>query len=313
VEHGLDTYAIAIVATCFVLWGLVSARLERANISGPIAFVVLGLLVAHEPLSLIDIDLESTTVRSIAELTLAVVLFADASRVNLRALRADAAIAGRLLGVGLLLTIGLGCGVAAATFGGNLWVAAVIGAAVAPTDAALGASIVEDRRIPARVRRILNVESGLNDGIATPFVEFFIAGALGASGTGLGTALGDLGLGVLGGVIVGGIGGVALRFAWTHGWGSRQFAAIATLALAFLSYTVAIEIGGNGFVAAFLGGLAFGSVAPDESSVMTFTEDAGSLLSLLVWFLFGAAMMVPMSSSRRSHSRSSGWSRSRLR
>ncbi len=263
------------------------------NISAPIAFVALGLLVAHEPISLIDIDLESDTVRSIAELTLALLLFADASRVNFRALRADAAVPARLLGIGSLLTIALGAGVAFVLLGGDLWVAAVIGAAVAPTDAALGSSIVEDRHIPARIRRILNVESGLNDGIATPFVEFFIAGALGASGTGLGTALSDLGLGVFGGVVVGGVGGLALQFAWNRGWGSRAFAPAATLALALLSYAAAIELGGNGFVAAFVGGLTFGSVVKDESSVLSFTEEAGGLLSLLVWFLFGAAMVVP--------------------
>jgi sodium/hydrogen antiporter len=292
-EHGLDTQAIAVVAGCFVLWGLISARSERINVTGPIAFVALGLLVAHEPLALIDVDLESATVQSIAELTLAVVLFSDASRVNVRALRADAAIPGRLLGVGLLLTIALGAGVAAVVFGGDLCVAALIGAAVAPTDAALGASILEDRRIPGRVRRVLNVESGLNDGIATPFVEFFIAGALGASGAGLGTALGDLGIGVLGGAVVGGVGGAALSYAWARGWGSRAFAPIAVLAVAFLSYAGAIELGGNGFVAAFVGGIAFGSVVHDNSSVMSFSEDTGGLLSLLVWFLFGAAMLVP--------------------
>jgi NhaP-type Na+/H+ or K+/H+ antiporter len=298
VEHGLDTEVIAIVAGCAVLWGLVSARLERVDVTAPIAFVALGLVVANEPLELIEIEARSETVRSVAELALALVLFADASRVNLRRLRADAAIPVRLLGIGLPLTIGLGAALAAAVYGGiDLWVAAVIGAAIAPTDAALGASIIEDRRIPGRIRRILNVESGLNDGIATPFVNFFIAGALAESAlrgdTGPGAALVDLGTGVAAGIAIGLLGGVALRVAWRRGWGVQAFGSVAVLGLAFLSYAGAIELGGNGFVAAFVAGLAFGSAVREDSTTVGLTSDAGGVVSLLVWFLFGAAMIVP--------------------
>src|SRR6476646_4096760 len=153
-EHGLDTSAMAVIAGCVVLWGLVSARLERIAVTAPIAFVVMGLVLNHEPLSLIHIDLRSTQVRHIAEITLALVLFADASRVNLRALRADAAVPARLLGIGLPLTIAAGSAAALLVAHGNLWLAAVIGASVAPTDAALSASIMHDERVPARVRRI---------------------------------------------------------------------------------------------------------------------------------------------------------------
>jgi len=156
VEHGLDTGALAVVASCFVLWGLVSARLERWNVSAPIAFVVLGLVVAHEPLALLDVHIDSSTGRSVAEITLALVLFSDASRVNARALRADIGVPVRLLALGLPLTIAAGAAGAAVLFGGvDLWVAALIGAIVAPTDAALGASIMQDGRVPARVRRVL--------------------------------------------------------------------------------------------------------------------------------------------------------------
>jgi NhaP-type Na+/H+ or K+/H+ antiporter len=298
VEHGLDTEVVAVVAACVVLWGMVSARLERVDITAPIAFVALGLLVANGPVALIDIDAGSEVVRSIAEVALALVLFADASRVNLRSLRTDSAALARLFGIGLMLTIGLGAALAALVVGGvDLWVAAVIGAAIAPTDAALGASIVGDRRIPVRTRRVLNVESGLNDGIVTPFVNFFIAGALAGSAadidTGVGGALADLGIGAAGGVAVGLVGGVALRVAWRRGWGARSFDSAAVLGLVLLGYAGAVELGANGFVAAFVAGLAFGSVAGEERGSVSFTEDAGGLMSLLVWFLFGAAMLVP--------------------
>ena len=297
-EHGLDTGALAVVAACFVLWGLVSARLERLNVSAPIAFVVLGLLVAHEPLSLLDVQVHSSTARGIAEITLALVLFSDASRVNVRALRADVALPVRLLGIGLPLTIAAGTVSAAALFGGvDLWVAALIGAIVAPTDAALGASIMQDKRVPARVRRVLNVESGLNDGIATPFVNLFLAGAVAAEiahAQGVGGAAVDLLIGAGVGLGVGLIGAALLRATRRWGWSAPAFRGFAVFGLALVAYAVTIEASGNGFVGAFIGGVAFGSITPAaDDHIVGFTDDAGELLSLLVWFLFGAAMIVP--------------------
>jgi sodium/hydrogen antiporter len=298
VEHGLDTGALAIVAGCFVLWGLVSARLERWNVTAPIAFVAMGLAVAHEPLALIDVHLTSTAVRGLAEITLALVLFSDASRVNPRALRADVTIPVRLLGIGLPLTVAAGTAVAAVLFGGvDLWVAAVIGAIVAPTDAALGASILQDRRVPARVRRILNVESGLNDGIITPVVNLFIAGAVAAevaNAQGVGDAVVDLLIGAGVGVGVGLAGAALMQASERAKWSAPAFRTLAVLGLAVVAYAAAIQAGGNGFVGAFVGGLAFGSVTPaNDAALMSFNDDAGELLSMLVWFMFGAAMIVP--------------------
>ena len=178
-SHGLDTAVLATTAGCIIVWSLVSARLERVFITAPIAFVVMGLVVTHGPLAFIHFDPHSSTIRSLAEVTLALVLFTDASRVNVHELRRDLGLPVRLLAVGLPLTIGFGTALAFGLVTGvSLWVAASIGAIVAPTDAALGASIMEDTRIPNRVRRLLNVESGLNDGIATPFVNLFLAGAI---------------------------------------------------------------------------------------------------------------------------------------
>ena len=282
-----------------MLWGLVSSRLERYNVSAPIAFVVLGLLVAHQPLALIDINIGTVAARTIAEITLAVVLFIDASRVNVQAVRADAQIPLRLLLVGLPLTVGVGTATALVLFGGiNPWVAAIIGAAVAPTDAALGASIMEDPHVPGRIRRVLNVESGLNDGIATPFVNVFIAGAVGAtiahSSSGAGAAIAELGIGLLAGAAVGLAGGGALQFARRRKWAAAGFTPIAVLALALFAYSLTIELGGNGFVGAFIGGLAFGSIGSDGGAESRlFAAEVGEMLSMLVWFLFGAAMIVP--------------------
>jgi sodium/hydrogen antiporter len=298
-SHGLDVAVVAVVAASALLWSLVSARLERANITAPMAFVVLGLVTANGPLALIDVHVGSAAARTIAELTLAIVLFVDASRVNVRALRQDVALPARLLGIGLPLTIAAGFLVGAAIYHGtSLWVVAVIAAAVAPTDAALGAGIIQDRRVPGRVRRVLNVESGLNDGIATPFVGIFLAGAATAEAIhgaeSVAAALVDLAGGAALGVAIGVGGAILLRLAVARGWSEPAFRPLAALAVALLAYTVAVLVGTNGFIAAFLAGMAFGSTVPAElEPTIDFTNVVGEVLSLVVWFFVGAAMLVP--------------------
>ncbi len=297
-SHGLDTEALAIAATCIVLWSVFSNRLARFYVSAPIAFVVMGLVVTHGPLALIHFSPHAESVKSLAEVTLALVLFTDASRVNLRELRSDLGLPLRLLGIGLPLAIGFGTAAAFGIIPGvSLWVAATIGAIVAPTDAALGASIMEDPRIPNRMRRLLNVESGLNDGITTPFVNLFLAGAVTtelAHATTVWSAAGELLVGAGAGVGVGLIGGWMLTQANARGWSAPAFRSLAALGLALGAYSIAIEVHGNGFVAAFMAGVAFGSVVRhDLEQLVDFAEQAGGLLSLLVWLIFGAAMLVP--------------------
>jgi NhaP-type Na+/H+ or K+/H+ antiporter len=129
-----------VVAACVIAWGLFSARLERFDISAPLVFVALGLALANEPLSVVDVNIRSGALRSIAEVTLALLLFSDAARVNVRELLRDAAVPSRLLFVGLPLTIAFGTLAAVVLFPSlDVWAAAAIAACVAPTDAALGA------------------------------------------------------------------------------------------------------------------------------------------------------------------------------
>ena len=298
-SHEDGIAALAVVSGCLALWGLVSARLERWDVSAPIAFVVLGVLATHGPTALIHVNLHSSTVRALAEVTLALVLFADASRVNARQLRSSAAQPMRLLCIGLPLTIAAGAATAALLFGADgLWVAALVGAIVAPTDAALGASVMSDERVPASIRRLINVESGLNDGVATPFVNLFLAGAvtseavLGAQS--VASAVVDLLGGAAIGAGIGIVGGASLAWSRRHGWSSSEFRPLAILALALCAYSCAVAAGTNGFIAAFVGGMAFGSITHrrDEDG-LRFTEESGTLLSLLVWFAFGAVMLVP--------------------
>jgi sodium/hydrogen antiporter len=285
----------AIVAAVIFLWGTLSARLERFDVTAPIIFVLAGLLLTHGPLSPLGFAPSRELVKVLAEVTLVLVLFSDASRVRLRDLRADAGLCLRLLGIGLPLTIGLGILLALALFHGmSIWLALLVGAALAPTDAALGAGVMVNPAVPARIRRLLNIESGLNDGIATPVVLVAIAGAATAehaASVGPAKAAAELALGVLVGVLVGGAGGLVVRAARSRGWAE---AGSAVLALAICAYACALAVHGNGFVAAFVGGLAYGATGGERGErLVPYVEETGALVSLLVWLAFGAIAVVP--------------------
>jgi sodium/hydrogen antiporter len=289
---------LAIVTALIFAWGALSAKLQRFDVTAPITFVIAGVVLTHGPLAPLGFAPAPGTVKALAEFTLVLVLFSDASRVGLRDLRHDMGLCLRLLVVGLPLTIGLGTLLATWLLPGiSGWLALVAGAALAPTDAALGANMMTNPAVPARIRRLINVESGLNDGIATPFVLIAVAGAGTAEHAGgptPGLALAELLLGVLIGAAVGGTGGYLIKMARRRGWLAEGFAGAAVLALAACAYACALALHGNGFISAFVGGLAFGAIGGRRSEgLMPFVEEAGGLVSLLVWLAFGAVAVVP--------------------
>jgi NhaP-type Na+/H+ or K+/H+ antiporter len=297
VDHGVVS-VVGVVAGCFVLWAITSDRLTKWGVSAPILFVGLGLILTHGPTALAHLSLHSSAIEVIAELTLAIVLFVDASRVNARTLRTGAALPTRLLLIGLPLAIALGSVVGLLLLRGvGVWIACAIAAIVAPTDAALGASIMEDDRVPPAIRRVLNIESGLNDGIATPFVNLFLAGALSAEAVHsahVGTAAVDLAGGAALGIGVGLATALLIRLALRRGWTGRAAIPLGVVGLAPVAYALAVQAGVNGFVSAFVSGSAFGSVlTTTDIEWRDFAEETGTLLSLTVWFLFGAVMLVP--------------------
>ncbi len=289
---------LALVTALVFAWGTLSARLERADITAPITFVVAGAVLTHGPLALLAFAPSPQTVRLLAESTLVLVLFSDASRIGLRDLLPDKALCLRLLGLALPLTIGLGTLLALALFNGmTAWLALIVGAALAPTDAALGAGMMVHPAVPARIRRLVNVESGLNDGIATPFVLIAVAGAGAAghvAGGGPAEAAVDLLLGVVIGSAVGGMGGLVVKTARRRGWVAEGFQGSAVLALAGCAYACSLALHGNGFIAAFVGGLAFAAMGGQRGErLVPFVEETGGLISLLVWLAFGAVAVVP--------------------
>jgi sodium/hydrogen antiporter len=280
-----------ILATVF-LWSVFSARLGRAGVTSAMVFVGAGFVLA-ELFDVLQVSVEPELVKVVAEVTLVWVLFGDASSVRLSDFRLDITVYVRLLGVGLPLTIVLGTLIALALPGFGVWPALLVGAALAPTDAALGASVMSNPAVPLRIRQALNVESGLNDGIATPIVLVAIAGVAADEGIGgvhgPGHAVVALVVGLLAGVLIGGSGGMLTRYARRRGWLSEELAGPATLALALLGYTGAVLVDGNGFVAAFVGGLVFGNTAGRGGvKEAYFVEQTADLASMLSWLIFGA-------------------------
>ena len=291
---------LAVIAAIILLWAAVSGRAEQFGITAPMVFVAIGLAIGGE--QALHITLSTSTIRVSAELTLVMVLFADAARIRVSSIRQDIGIPLRLLSIGLLLTVVLGALMAHLIFGSNgIWIAVLIAVCLAPTDAGLGAGIVTNPSVPSRVRRALNVESGLNDGIVAPLVSLAVAVLAGQSGdtsASLLHALREIGLGALVGVGGGLVAGWLLTVAVRRGWTEQGAIGLATIAAAIGSYGFAVSIHGNGFVAAFLAGLCFGifrhRIGP---RALELTEGSGQLLACLVWFAFGAAMLRPAISS----------------
>jgi sodium/hydrogen antiporter len=289
---------LLVLAAVVFVFGLVSRRLEGTVLTAPIVFVVAGALLGPAVLGLVEFGLDEHTVLLVGEIALAIVLFTDAASINLPALRRNQGLPLRLLGIGMPLTLALGTTTAALLLTDlTFWEAAIVGTVLAPTDAALGQAVVANRRVPVRVRQALNVEARLNDGLSVPFLTLFLALAIAKeelqpASFWIRFALEQVGLGVLVGVGVGLAGGWLVRWASQREWMTESFQRLALLVLAIFSWALADQIGGNGFIAAFVGGLAAGpSVERVGRRLMNFTEAEGQLLNLSVFFIFGVLVV----------------------
>lgn len=293
---------LLVFSTGLLGFALVSGPAQRSPVSAPMIFLALGVL-SRELLPIGDSAGE--VLSSLAELTLVVVLFTDAARMRLKALWQGRGLPARLLIVGLPGTILLGGLAAGFVFPGlALAEAVLLGSILAPTDAALGQAVVSNKSVPLNVRQALNAESGLNDGIAFPVVLAAAAMALsGPMGTaGISSWIGFAGkqilFGALVGFIVSTVGGRLLRRAEQADRVSPSFDRIALLAVAGASFAGAELVGGNGFIAAFVGGLTLANTAPGVCECMyEFGEAEGQLFSLIVFALFGAVLVPEYAST----------------
>jgi sodium/hydrogen antiporter len=289
---------LTVLAAVVFAFGLVSRRLEGTVLTAPLLFVVAGIVLGPTGLGIVKFELEGHTVLLLGEIALAIVLFTDAARTNLSTLRQNEGLPMRLLGIGMPLTIALGTAAAALLLTDlTFWEAAIVGTVLAPTDAALGQAVVSNPRVPLRVRQALNVEAGLNDGLSVPFLALFLTLAvaeekLQPASYWIRFALEQIGFGALIGIGVGLAGGWLVSRASQRGWMTDTFQRLALLVLALIAWALADQIGGNGFIAAFVGGLAVGpSVEHVGDRLIRFTDAEGQLLNLSVFFIFGVLVI----------------------
>ena len=289
------------IALLVLAYAAVSRRLLGSVITPAMVFVAGGILASTDVLGWLDPTIGSESVRWVAEATLTVVLFSDASRIDLAALRREYVVPLRLLAIGLPLTIVAGALAGVAVFGQLAFIEAVLLAIVlAPTDAALGQAVVTDPRIPSRVRQGLNVESGLNDGICVPLLLIAIAiaeaeeGAIG-NGAAVHLVLEEIGYGIVGGVLAGLAAAVVVRLGVARRLVDPIWLQVVPVAGAALAYGLAVWMGGSGFIAAFVGGAVFGGLRREVGGEVTlFLEETGGLLGAVTFVLFGAVMLVPV-------------------
>jgi len=293
----MEDLAYALIAAFVVFYGAFSKRLDSTVISGPMVFVAFGIILSSEVTGLVTFK-EHTLINIIANITLILILFSDASRINLSLFWKEQDLPRRLLGLGLPLTILLGFFVAVLFLTGlPLWQAAVLATVLAPTDAALAQAVINSERVPGRIRQALNTKSGLNDGICFPILLLFIYLADTSSGQyptsyWLRFISIQLILGPIIGIIVGYIGGKIVVWSVNKGYITGNFQRLSIIGLSFLAFFTAELIGGNGFISAFFAGLIFGNTARKVSGpIYHFGEAEGDLFILLTFLLFGAVMV----------------------
>ena len=293
-------WSLAILALTLIGVAAVSKRLTDSPITPAIMFVSIGLLVGPRVLDGIDISSTSSTVRALAEATLALVLFSDASRIDLGELRREISLPVRLLGIGLPLTIAFGALAAAVIFGQlTFWEAAILGVILAPTDAALGQAVVTQPRVPGRIRQGLNVESGLNDGICVPLLFAAIAAAdvqshISEGRTGMTLLVEEVGYGVVGGFAGGILIGAIILYAGRRDLIDGAWRQVIPGAGAVFAYGIASALSGSGFIAAFVAGMVFrGVIKRDPEEMNRLTDGVGSVLNGLTFVIFGAILLGP--------------------
>ena len=284
---------LAVFIALIFFYSLVSGRLERTILTAPILFTAAGLMVSFFLPELRERQGGLDLLLRVAEIGLVLLLFSDASRIDLRVLQNVRSLPVRLLSQGMLLTMVLGALGALIVFRQlSIWEAGILAAILAPTDAGLGQIIVNSPRVPLKIRQALNVEAGLNDGLSVPFLLFFIALAGGAAEGGHSSLIRfiveQLGYGTLVGVSIGLLGGWLLGLAHKRKWLAHSWQQLGVVALPILCLVACEPIGASMFIAAFVGGLVAQVGFKDAARhSVEFTEEWGQLFNLSVFFLFG--------------------------
>jgi len=298
-EEGVGIVAVLI---CILIASAVSRRVQGTIVTLPMIYTIFGLLLSGKFLGVIHLELDNELIEIIAEVTLILVLFNDASRIDIRQLIRQISLPTRLLVFGLPAMMILGTIAAALLFTElTFWEAAVLAIILTPTDASLGQAVVSNPKVPINIRQSLNVESGLNDGIAMPFLLLALNLAL-AEESPLGQvhflqlALSQIVFGALAGIIIGFLASRFIDWGQDSGWMSKPFQKLSALTLALLAYEVASFVGGNGFIAAFVMGIMVSNTSDEDDSktIYEFTEVSAQGLIMITFMIVFGAVMLPL-------------------
>lgn len=282
-------------------YGLFSRIAEKSIVTAPMVFVLVGIIASYFTWDFMSAGVHAPLVKIIAELTLILVLFIDASTINVKELIRDRKLPIRLLLVGLPLTMLLGALFAIPLFPGmNLVVLILMALILSPTDAALGQAVVTSKFVPEKIRQTINVESGLNDGIALPPILICIAALSVHDSHGSGFSywalftLKQFVYGPLIGGAIGYVGGKLVERASLRGWMNSTFQRLASISLAILAFSLAEMVHGNGFIAAYFAGLLLGTTTLEiRERIHEFGEAESQALQLFIFLLFGM-VLVPV-------------------
>ena len=298
---------IVVFIIILFFYSLCSRRLEQTVVTAPIIFTAAGILLVVVMRGLELPGLEREGLLKLAEVGLVMLLFTDASHVDLKALKESENLPVRLLSIGMLLTLLLGILGARLVFPNlTLWEAGILAAILAPTDAGLGQLIVQSTKVPLRIRQALGVEAGLNDGLSVPFLMFFIAvSQVGTEGGGavlLRYMVEQLGLGALVGAAIGFCGGKLLELAQRKGWMAESMLQLGVVMLPLLCIPACEPVGGSMFIAAYLAGLTVQKVFKDAGAHSAeFAEGWGQLFNFIVFLLFGIIVARAIGHASTAH------------
>lgn len=294
-------FGLVILSALMFVYAVASKRLSATFVTGPLLFVTAGWATGPEGLDVIRVATDRELIKILLETTLVLVLFTDAMGINTTRWREEAAIPVRLLGIGLPLTLLAGWTIAFVMFGDlNVWEAGLIAIILAPTDAALGQAVVSNPRVPERIRQGLNIESGLNDGISLPIFFVFLDAALSVeSSVSIGVVVNAIIKQVIVatsvGVVLGWLGAKAIRHASERQWVTSGWRQLSLLILALGAWALGDALGGSGFISAWVGGLVVGILLKRSfDGIQDVTEDAGHLLTILSFFVFGSVILAPV-------------------
>lgn len=282
-------------------YAVVSGLVKRWYVAPALIFTLLGVLLGSFGLGLVDAAESAHTFTVLAQLALTVILFNQASAFDVRKLFRRGEHMLRLLGVGIPVSFALGTATALALLPTlPMWEAVCLAVIVAPTEVALIEALLEDSRIPERVRHIMSHESGFYDGFALAALFAAIAAASQqadpAPARWVWFAIRTELVSMVVGIVVGLAGALIVSRSRRSRWMSDTWAQLATLALAVVCFSAGELLHASGFVTAFAGGLSYALVSTrrgEPAPPTQVTDATAQLLEMLVFALLGATVVVP--------------------